>query len=171
MKHLAFIFLLVISLLPLAATAQWLWVDKDGRKVFSDRSPPATVPDKDILKRPGQAHDAASAKASEASASEAAPVAKPAAASASKQSNLEKEVAERKKKAEQLEADKRKTEEARLAEARADNCARAKSAKASLDSGMRVGRINSKGEREVMDDAARVAEVRRVQSIIDSDCK
>ncbi|WP_216088085.1 DUF4124 domain-containing protein, partial [Shigella flexneri] len=29
------------------------WVDKDGRKVFSDRPPPVDVPAKNILKQPG----------------------------------------------------------------------------------------------------------------------
>jgi len=36
----------------LSATAQWQWLDKDGRKVFSDRPPPADVPDKNILAQP-----------------------------------------------------------------------------------------------------------------------
>jgi hypothetical protein len=31
--------------------------------------------------------------------------------------------------------------------------------------------VNAKGEREIMDDSARVAEQKRVQSVIDSDCK
>ncbi|MES2052695.1 MAG: DUF4124 domain-containing protein, partial [Pseudomonadota bacterium] len=31
----------------LTALAQWQWLDKDGRKVFSDRSPPAEVQEKD----------------------------------------------------------------------------------------------------------------------------
>ncbi len=40
-----------------------------------------------------------------------------------------------------------------------------------MDSGMRVARVNDKGEREILDDNARAAEQRRLQSIIDSDCK
>jgi Domain of unknown function (DUF4124) len=34
------------------AMAQWQWIDKDGRKVFSDRAPPPDVADKNIVKRP-----------------------------------------------------------------------------------------------------------------------
>ena len=54
---------------------------------------------------------------------------------------------------------------------RADNCKRAKASKAMFDSGVRVARTNEKGEREIMDDAQRAAEVQRIQKIIASDCK
>ena len=45
------------------------------------------------------------------------------------------------------------------------------SAKATLESGMRMARVNDKGEREVLDDAQRAAELKRVNAIIASDCK
>lgn len=165
MKQLASIAFILTSLLPLAAPAQWSWIDRDGRQVFSDRAPPANVPEKDIRKRPGQSRDNVVV-----GNAPAAP-AKQAVASAPKLSGLDKELAEKKKQAEQLEADKRKAEEEKQAQARSENCARAKSAKATLDSGIRLGRVNSQGEREVMDDAARAEEAKRVQGIMDSDCK
>ncbi|TNF62372.1 MAG: DUF4124 domain-containing protein, partial [Burkholderiales bacterium] len=34
------------------AHAQWQWVDDAGRKVFSDTPPPATVPERNVLRRP-----------------------------------------------------------------------------------------------------------------------
>jgi len=40
-----------------------------------------------------------------------------------------------------------------------------------LDSGIRMARMNDKGEREILDDAARAAELERTQAIIQSDCK
>ena len=55
--------------------------------------------------------------------------------------------------------------------AKIENCARAKQARTTFDSGVRVARTNAAGEREVMDDAARAAEVKRIQAVIDSDCK
>jgi hypothetical protein len=58
-----------------------------------------------------------------------------------------------------------------MAAAKADNCARAKFSKATVDSGLRLSRVNSKGEREIMDDAARAAEAKRLQEIIAADCK
>ena len=168
MKQLASIAFVLIGLLPVAATAQWSWIDKDGRQVFSDRAPPTHVPEKDIRKRPGAASD--NTQAPLVAASAAALPGQPA-ASVPKLSALDKALAEKKKKAEQLEADKRQAEEAKLSQAKTENCTRAKSAKATLDSGIRLGRVNEKGEREVMNDAARTAETQRIQGIIESDCK
>ena len=93
------------------------------------------------------------------------------AASAPKLSGVDKELAEKKKKAEEAEVAKRKTEEEKVVKAKVENCARAKQAKTSFDSGVRIARTNEKGEREVMDDAARSAEVKRIQSVIDADCR
>ena len=156
--------------MSIAASAQWQWTDKDGRKVFSDRAPPADILDKDILKRP--AGRSATAGTTNAPASAAIAASAPqGAASAPKLSGVDKELAEKKKKAEEAEAAKRKAEEERVLKAKVENCARAKQAQTSLGSGMRIARTNEKGEREVLDDAARASEQKRIQSIIDSDCK
>jgi hypothetical protein len=153
-----------VCMMAMAASAQWQWIDKDGRKVFSDRAPPAEVLEKNILKRPG-ARAAAATPADAVSAS-----APQQAASAPKLSGVDKELLEKKKKAEEAEAAKRKADEEKTAKAKVENCARAKQAKASFDSGVRIARTNDKGEREVMDDAARAAEVKRIQAVIDADC-
>ncbi|MFT3776868.1 MAG: DUF4124 domain-containing protein [Ottowia sp.] len=150
-----------------AAFAQYSWIDKDGRKVFSDRPPPAEVPQKNVLSQPrggASVVRAAPAVAPEAPAS-------PPVAAASAPAGVDKALEEKKKQAEAAEAAQKKADEQRLAAARADNCKRAMNAKATLDSGMRVARLNDKGEREVLDDTARAAEQQRVQKIIASDCK
>ncbi len=152
-------------LVAMAAQAQWQWIDKDGRKVFSDRAPPAEVQEKNILKRPGGR--AAPAGATEEAFSPERQVA----ASAPKLSGVDKELQDKKKKAEDAETAKRKAEDERVTQAKSENCARAKRAKASLDSGVRIARTNDKGEREVMDDADRAAEMKRIQSVIEADCK
>jgi hypothetical protein len=54
MTHRHVLSLLVAVLLPFGATAQWVWLDKDGSKVFSDRAPSGSIPEKNILKRPNQ---------------------------------------------------------------------------------------------------------------------
>ena len=59
----------------------------------------------------------------------------------------------------------------KLAADRAENCTRAKQAKASLDSGQLMKHTNAKGEQVFMDDASRAAERKRAQSVIDADCK
>ncbi|WP_114970378.1 DUF4124 domain-containing protein [Rhodoferax ferrireducens] len=159
-------------LISMAASAQWQWTDKDGRKVFSDRAPPADILEKNILKRPGGR--GATARPTEASAVAGVAMAASApqgAASAPKLSGVDKDLTEKKKKTEEAEALKRKAEEERVAKAKVENCTRAKQAKAGFDSGVRIARTNDKGEREVMDEVARTTEVKRIQSIIDADCK
>ena len=159
-----------LALFCLSAFAQWQWLDRDGRKVFSDRAPPPDIPEKNILKRPGKILPPAAtpavpetATAAAAPGSSAVPV--------PKKSELDLKLEEKKKQAEQAEATKRKAEEARTAQIQVENCARAKQAKGTLDSGVRMSTTNAKGEREIMDDAARAAETKRLQGIIASDCK
>lgn len=154
----------------MAASAQWQWIDKDGRKVFSDRAPPGDISDKSILKRPGARATPAGATAEPAAITAAAPAPQET-ASAPKLSGVDKELAEKKKKAEEAEVAKRKAEEEKILKAKIENCARAKQAKTSFSSGVRIARTNAQGEREVMDDAARTAEVKRIQAVIDADCR
>lgn len=170
---------MALGLVCLSAAAQWQWLDKDGRKVFSDRAPPSDVPDKNILKRPGNVTRAAAVPAvgnvDSAGAPAGAASAPEGAASAPKLSGVDKDLMDKKKLAEkqaaEAEATKRKTEEERVAKAKAENCASARQSKATLDSGVRIGRTNAKGEREYLDDAGRAAEVKRAQGVIDTSCK
>jgi hypothetical protein len=150
--------------------AQWQWVDKDGRKVFSDQSPPADVPARNIIKQPsgGKSLPVAATQPGPAAAT---PQPASAAASAPKLSGKDKELQEKKKLAEAAEAEKKKAQEEEIAKLRADNCERAKRSKASFDSGVRISRTNVKGEREFLDDAQRAAETKRLEKIIASDCK
>lgn len=150
----------------LTALAQWQWIDKDGRKVFSDRSPPAEIQDKNILKRPGNHHMAAVPASQSAALSPTA-----AKASAPRLSGKDAQLEARKKQAEEEDAVKRKAEEETIAKARADNCERARKGLASFQSGVRIAVTNAKGEREIMDDNARALEMKRLQGIADSDCK
>jgi hypothetical protein len=159
------------ALLPGLALAQWLWLDKDGRKVFSDRSPPADVPARNILKQPGGARVSAPAEA-EASADVAA-VASAAKATPvlPKVSGLDKTLEEKKKLAEQAEAAKKKTEDDKIARDRAESCERTKRALTAFDSGQRVRTPNAKGEMEIMGDEQRAAETKRLQGLAATNCK
>jgi hypothetical protein len=152
----------------LSAVAQWQWIDKDGRKVFSDRSPPAEINEKDILKRPG-----GRAPVAVAAVSESAPAAPAAAAKASapKLTGKDAQLEAKKKQAEEEEAAKKKAEEEKVAAAKADNCNQAKRYLTTLDSGIRIANTNAKGEREVMDDGKRAEEKKRAQGVADTSCK
>lgn len=151
-----------VCLLSLVASAQWQWLDKDGRNVYSDRAPPPEVLEKDILKRPAVVIVPAAS----------APVAalQQGGANAPRPAGVDRDLLEKKKKAEEAEIAKRQAEQERVLKARADNCTRAKQAKASFDSGRPIARVNEKGENELMDAATRAAEVQRIQSIMDTEC-
>ncbi len=151
--------------LPVVCLAQWQWVDKDGRKVFSDQSPPADIPAKNILRQPGVKGRPLDT-ATTANPAPAAPV-----ASAPRISGKDKALEEKKRLADASEADKKKAQEEEVAKARADNCDRAKRSKMTIDAGGRLSQVNAKGEREIMDDAQRAAESKRLERIIASDCK
>ena len=163
----------VAGLFALPAVAQWQWIDKDGRKVYSDQSPPADIRDKDILKRPaGRSAPAAQTPATTETATPAnAPAVRGSAAAAPKLSGKDKELEERKKQTEAEEALKKKAGDDKQAKARADTCERAKRALNTLQSGVRIAMTNTAGEREVMDDTKRAEETKRTKEVADSSCK
>jgi hypothetical protein len=152
-----------------AASAQWLWIDSAGNKVFSDTAPPPGTPDKNILRKPGAR---AEIKPAEPVATGAAPAAAatpdPKVTGKDEQLEAKKKLAE-KQAAEAVQAQKKAAAE-KFAKTRADNCERAKRAKQTFESGVRIATTNAKGEREIMDDKARAAESRRIDEIVRSDC-
>ena len=161
----------------MGAFAQYQWVDKEGRKVFSDRPPPLEVPQKNILKEPRAISAARTAPAPAAQgngatdAADATAQAAPPPATSGKDKALE----EQKAKAEAQEAAKKKAEAdakaTQAAKARADNCARARQSAQALQPGRLVGTTNAQGERGYMDDATRAAELKRAEQTIQSDCR
>ncbi|MFZ1499421.1 MAG: DUF4124 domain-containing protein [Giesbergeria sp.] len=155
------------------AMAQWQWINKDGRKVFSDRPPPLEIPEKDILRQPNQRITPVAPVAADTQSAPSSPTPKPAAASSAKGTDkvLEERKAKAEAEAEAAKAAKDKAAQQKLAADRAENCTRAKQAKASLDSGQLMKHTNAKGEQVFMDDASRAVERKRAQSILDSDCK
>ena len=170
-KAISLVLALTIGSFSTVAFAQWQWLGKDGRKVFSDRSPPAEVLDKDILKRPsGAARTVAPADATVDATIKPASAPTPK-ASTPKLSGKDLELEAKKKKAEDEESVKKKAEDEKLVKVKAENCERAKGSLATLQSGVRIASTNAKGEREVYDDAKRQSESKRAQDVIDSSCK
>ena len=171
MKFMHWLLVGCVVALPLSASAQWQWMDRDGKKVFSDQPPPIDVPEKNIVRRPGSPSARAPVTPAPVDPGTATPATASGPASAAKPSGVDKELEEKTRKAEEAEKAKQAAEAQKVAKAKADNCNRARQGKATFDSGMRVARLNAQGEREVMDDKARATEQQRLQSIIDSDCK
>jgi hypothetical protein len=152
---------LILALGAGAATAQsiWKWRDKDGRVQVSDRPPPMEVPEKDILQRPHAARAPAPAASEVASA--VVPGADPALEAKRNKAQAEQAAAEKAKQA----ADKAKRDQAR-----AETCQRARNQLTALESGQRIGRMNDKGEREILDDQGRAAEIARTRQIAETNC-
>jgi len=171
---------LAAALLALPAEAQWKWRDQTGRVQYSDLPPPPDTPEQDILAKPSAqrrsgrpAPATAAAAASSPLAASAAQVAAGARAASSPLAprSVDPELEAKRKKAEAEQSAKVKAEEDRIKAAQADNCVRAKSQLATLESGIRLVRSNEKGEREIVDDKQRAEEVRRTRDTIKADCK
>jgi hypothetical protein len=167
--------LLLLSTLPVQA--QWMWRDAEGRVTASDRPPPRDIPAKDIMQRPTPQDVRRSnavvptAPASPAASAAAAAIGATAGATGRAGTPLEREV-EARKQAEKAAAEaKAKAEDEKAMVARAENCRRARSSLATLQSGTRLVRTNERGEQEDVDDTGRAAEMARAREIIASDCR
>lgn len=152
-----------------AAFGQYIWVDENGVKQFSDMAPPASVPDSRILKAPPRtlskpASASAAAEGTEKLAAQAAPEGKAPATIA------EKNVDFAKRKAEQAEKEKKAADEAARIAANAKNCERAREYQAMLDSGRRISRVDKSGQPYDMTDQQRNEEVRNTKKIL-GECK
>ena len=160
----------------LPAHAQYQWIDSSGRRVFSDQPPPPGTPQKNILKQPAARPAAPAPAADEAESSAADSTAAPAAApqastpQAAAPTAQDKALQEKLKKAEAEEAAKKKAEADRLAAQKAENCKRAISAKALLDSGQRIMQSDGKGGRSFMSPEQRAAETKRIEEVMRNDC-
>lgn len=156
MKTLYSSLFLSLTLISGTCSAQWLWIDVNGTKVYSDQAPPSNIPDKNVLKKPnsftplpleqtqsGQSKDKKEAKTVSSSASASAD---------SKLSEAQKAQAEKQKMA------------------KAERCKNAKKDLVALNSGVRISSFNDKGEREFMDDKKRAEETKTKQKTVEADC-
>lgn len=148
------------------ALAQYTWRDARGQLHASDQPPPREIPDKDIIRRPA-ARPSAAAPAAAASGAASAAAPRSAAASAP----VDPELQQRRARAEQEAKAKAQAEEQRVASQRAENCQRARNHLATLDSGTRLVRVDARGERVVVDDAARANEAAEARRVIASECR
>ena len=145
------------------AAAQYEWLDHNGQHVFSDRMPPADIPERNILRQPAAADPLAATRTTTSAADTNA-------GSAPDPGAQESELERKKQEMDEAERARREAEQRQQRAARVDNCERARRSKRTLESGVRMARVNEAGERIVMDDAQRAAEAQRADAIIASDC-
>ncbi|MET0335055.1 MAG: DUF4124 domain-containing protein [Rhizobacter sp.] len=159
----------------LPAEAQWKWKDKSGRVQYSDLPPPPSVSEAEILQRPNgsaaRKPPAFAPNSAQAAAAAMAASAASAPGATGEAGKVEPELEAKRRKAAEEETAKRKAEEEKAKVARADNCQRARAQVRALEDGMRMARVNEKGEREVLDDKQRAEESKRARDVVASDCK
>ncbi len=149
--------------------AQYLWIDEKGLKQFSDRPPPPNTPLNKILKSPTKigpvmepVPDTPTAAPAPGAPSAPAPKGPPTLA--------ERDADYRKRAAEQADKAQKAQEDEKQKAAIAANCETARRQKQSLDSGVRLGIVDSKGQQDVMDDQQRARETQLVNKVL-AECK
>lgn len=167
----ALLALALVTALP-AAGEIYNWKDKDGTTHYSD-IPPAKGEVKTLRAGPAaRPAPAASVHGGEAATQPAAPgTANASPAADGKPKTLaERELEFRQRRAAEAEAQAKAEKEAEDAAQKARACEQARNQLTALTSGQRVSRFNASGERVVIDDAERAAEVTRTQEQIDRAC-
>ncbi|MBK4735758.1 DUF4124 domain-containing protein [Noviherbaspirillum sp. DKR-6] len=138
-----------------AAFAQYVWMDANGVKQYSDMPPPSSVPASRILKTPG-----AAAAQPAAPAPDASPSATPSVA--------EREAEFQKRRAAEEEKRRAEEQQAKLETTKKSVCEAARAQKRALDSGERLWRIDANGERRYLEDADRAAQLRDIQRTLEA---
>jgi hypothetical protein len=159
--------LLVLGALAVAATVsgnaaaqQYKWTDRDGKVQYGDVPPPGV--------KATQLKAAASPAARPGAASDSAP-----AANDAKKGPLtpaEQEADFRKRK---LDADAARAKDesaAKDVEAKREACKSAQAYQRQLETGQRVARVDANGERSVMEDDQRAAEIAKARKIAGESC-
>ncbi|MEO8299712.1 MAG: DUF4124 domain-containing protein [Burkholderiales bacterium] len=159
---------LVMFALAMPAAAQWKWRGADGKIQYSDRPPPADLPEKNILSRPPGFNKPPVVVVTQMDAAASAPAS---AAVAPSRKPTEAAIDAKRREAQAAAEAQRTAEAAKAAKQQADNCQRARDYARSLDSGVRIARVNAQGERVVLEDDDRAKEAKRTQEVIASDCR
>jgi hypothetical protein len=134
----------------IALAQQYKWVDQDGKVRYGDVPPPGVKAQR--LKPPASGPSPSSA------------------ASAKGEKPLSPEAAYRKR---QEDAQKQRDKEEQAgqeASAKRENCARAQESLRTLESGQRIVRTDSKGERYYLEDAQIAQETARARQLVKESC-
>jgi hypothetical protein len=149
------------------ALAQYIWIDDKGVKQLSDRPPPASVPEKRILKAPGKAlfnPNTPPKTEPAADATEAEPAIKRAPTLAERNADFNR------RKTEAAAAEKKAADEARQKADTAANCDAARKNQQALADGIRMTNYDKNGERGVMSDQQRAEMATKNQKVL-AGCK
>ena len=176
------IFAVLLFALAATAAAQWAWRDDNGRLVYSDMPPPASVKPGQIVRQPAGAGpvkpsapvyvtDQPAAKPEpKAEAKKPEPKTAETAAAAAPKTLAERDMESRKRAQERADAEKKAAEEQTRKQQLTQDCERSRGYLRALEDGRRVARTDAQGNQVVLDDAARGDELARIRARIASDC-
>ena len=154
---------LIVFIISLAvsasALAQYVWLDENDRKQFSDQTPPASVPKNKILKFAGKKMDDQSTTLTPANSNNK---------TGETESLADKDLAYKKRRDELAEKEKKNATEARNAAIKSENCRRMKEYKQSLESGQRMMQMDANGATSFMTDEKRSQELNELQQNLSS---
>lgn len=154
------------------AAAQWAWKEDNGRVVYSDRPPPANIRPTQIIRQPNVAAPAPAPQAGSpgSATGEGEKQAAAPAATAAPKSIAERDMEFRKRQLERADSERKAQEEQQKSAAKAADCERSRGYLRSLEDGMRISRTDASGNREILDDAQRAAEIERTRKMIQQLC-
>lgn len=163
--------LALLAALAGGAHAQtYKWIEKDGKVMYGNTPPPGVKATP--LKPPPAPAGPPPAAAKDAPAKDAS--AKDAAAKDVKKGPMTPAEQEQDYRRRQQEAQKgrdKADQEAKQAAALQENCSNAQEYLRTLQSGQRIQRTDSKGERYYLDDAGVASELAKAQKVADDSCK
>jgi len=131
------------------------WKDANGHTVISDMPPPATAKAKKMVDGDPAAAPAAADKP----------------AASGEKTTAEKNLEFKKRQQDAKEKADKEAKEQQAANARRDNCERARSGLAAMDSGQPLSTFDDKGQRRVMGNSDRQQEAERLRRIMEDNCK
>jgi hypothetical protein len=161
---------LAAVLVSAPAWAQYQWREANGRMVYSDLPPPASVAPSAVLRTPTRTTDAQAATATEVPRDGGAPAANTKAASAAPSLN-DRELDYRKRRLERADAERKAAETAAQAKRQAAACDDARAEIRALESGQRIARVDERGERQILDDTQRASRLDAARQSVQENCK
>ena len=150
----------VMLICALPAQAQYQWRDANGRMVFSDQPPPPSVKPENVLRADPMPSSGARPEAARRSSG-----------TAGQDQAADRELARRQKANEQADKAERERQQAEQTQRLARACEEARTELRTLESGMRMARINKDGEREYLDDAERDKRIATIRRDLNQSCK
>jgi len=180
MKFSIQLFIAIAVLLAAATvTAQvYKWVDKEGKVQYSDTPPPPDTKNqpKKVDTRPAAGAASVPAKAPAADAAKGAAKGAPTGNTKDTASDKPKTLSElnqesEKRRADALDAEKKVGEQAKKDKANQDRCREATRYFRDLETGRPISITDDSGERKMLDDNARAAEVTKARNAMNESCK